>query len=268
VRDFEKRSLASVKPTKGNFAGLRANRNHHFAEMIFSPEISRKLRQVFLPVLAGVVFWLVAAAPAEAAGRGFFSLRPLWSDFVKTSTSSAGGAGESGDERVSVTNNVSVSVSTGGNSSVGGDDGLDGGVISTGAGRAAVDVKTTVKGVVVEDFSEDFFGGTTTKREWRDAGGTTWTKVEVEVDGPGASNQAVGWQSEPSRATTTEFSPRPREKILERRRESAIERAMTTVESSARTNRLASSTAADVQKRTRDYWLKDFFKRIFALLPF
>src|SRR3990167_8142344 len=57
----------------------------------------------------------------------------------------------------SITNDISVSASTGGNN-VSGGSGQSGGTIQTGSAKAEVKIQTTVNGEVIEDFDEEYEG--------------------------------------------------------------------------------------------------------------
>ncbi|TSC67079.1 MAG: hypothetical protein CEO19_373 [Parcubacteria group bacterium Gr01-1014_73] len=91
-----------------------------------------------------------------------------------------------------VENNVSVSASTGGNTTTG-----TGGTIQNGEAQASVKVKTEVNGEVLEDFEQEFFGDTDFEQKFEHATGTasTTTKIKVKTNDQSAQGgPASGWQ--------------------------------------------------------------------------
>ncbi len=90
---------------------------------------------------------------------------------------------------VSVTNDVSVSASTGGNSASGA-NGQPGGTITTGSAKAEIKVNTQVSGEAdsagspqaVVDIDEQYEGEAKIEKEFENASGTVRTKIRVEVD--------------------------------------------------------------------------------------
>ncbi|KKU70098.1 MAG: hypothetical protein UX94_C0011G0026 [Parcubacteria group bacterium GW2011_GWA2_47_21] len=80
----------------------------------------------------------------------------------------------------SITNDISVSASTGGNN-VSGGSGQSGGTIQTGSAKAEVKIQTTVNGEVIEDFDEEYEGEAEIEKEFENASGTVKTRVEVKV---------------------------------------------------------------------------------------
>ena len=91
----------------------------------------------------------------------------------------------------SITNDISVSASTGGNN-VSGGSGQSGGTIQTGSAKAEVKIQTTVNGEVIEDFDEEYEGEAEIEKEFENASGSVKTKIRVEIEGnqqPTTSNR-------------------------------------------------------------------------------
>lgn len=159
----------------------------------------------------------------------------------------------------SVTNDVSVSVSSGGNVTTGG-------TVSGGKTNANVKVKTVINGVEVENFDQNFSGDVDFEKsfEFSTAGGKSSTTVKVQSQGTtsrGASEKALLLKRSVDRdeVKIKDFASSTRNLVNE------LEvRATTSAEfSSASSSPHYPSFAADFTKS-----LRGFFKNVFSIFHF
>jgi len=94
------------------------------------------------------------------------------------------------EDGVSVTNDISVRASTGGNSASGA-NGQSGGTIQTGNAKARVEVKTEVGDEATVDIEEEYEGEAEIERKFESASGTVKTKIRVEVSSSASSTVAA-----------------------------------------------------------------------------
>ena len=130
------------------------------------------LRALFSIGFLGAVFLMADVASAERTER--FNLSPdlrlnLGDDVAQP------------QPQVSITNDISVSANSGGNSASG-KNGQPGGSVTTGSAKAEVKVETVVNGETIVDINESYEGEVEIEKDFENASGTVQTKIKVEVN--------------------------------------------------------------------------------------
>lgn len=160
----------------------------------------------------------------------------------------------------SVANDISVSVSTGGNSANGGQNGGNAGNVVNGKASASVQVKTVINGKTYEDFGESFSSDQSFEKSFSvsDSGNQSSTTIRVNARSGSTSIKALNAARTRTEVKRNEVKKRLEEeqRNLEKKRDDIYGRISST------TSATTSARFVTTTPRVRGSYIKSFISKI------